>query len=107
MRCHNGGVKPGTRDLTWALLMRLIGILAIVYLALKFVVLAAFWVVIGPVALVRAVIMAVGSSRPSPLTTRRWIVVTRDGLIERLDAWAFTSRNWLGRICGLSDDPLW
>lgn len=68
-------VKPGTRDLTWALLMRLIGILAIVYLGLKFVVLATFWVVIGPVALVRVLALRFDRSgeriRPG---TFEWVV---------------------------------
>ena len=88
--------------------MRLIGILAIVYLALKFVVLAAFWILAGPAVLIRVLILhgarRQSADQPGAL---EWIVMTRDRLIDQLDSAAMAFRNWLGRIFGLSDDPLW
>jgi hypothetical protein len=89
--------------------MRLVGVLAIVFFVFKFVILAAFWIVVGPAALVRALRFALGSTRDDPTRVGawQWMLDTRDRLIDRLDSFAWAFRRWLGRVFGLADDPLW
>jgi len=86
--------------------MNFVGVLIIIYFAVKFALIIVLWSVAGPLALLLGVIgliFRIGDDEDDHLGMLQSVINSVEAIVGALDSSAWTIHGWLTRVLGIAD----